>query len=213
MDEPLPDERPQRRREYTGPWSTLGLAALVVLLVGFTVWFFEVRGGSGGGDGVGGATGVIPLDADLNPTGEPPAASEGRAAPNFALPNLGGEEATLADFRGDYVLVNFWASWCGPCRGETPDLQAFFEEHGAGGVVVLGVNQQESEAAARAFAGEFGVTYPILLDLDGEVSGAYRVNTGLPATFIVDPEGRIIEIVRGRITAEQLAEIAGLFAS
>ncbi len=86
----------------------------------------------------------------------------------------GGEAIQLTDYRGQYVLVNFWASWCDPCRGETPDLQRFFEGHGTSEFTIIGVNQQESTEKAAQFASEFSVTYPIALDRDGSVSNAYR---------------------------------------
>ena len=121
---------------------------------------------------------------------EAPAAAVGRAAPAFRLRALDGSLTALTDHRGQYVLLNFWASWCGPCRGETPELQEFFERQSPG-LVVVGVNQQETVETAREFAEAFGVTYPIPLDTDGQVSSAYRVSTGLPVSFLIDPEGVI----------------------
>ena len=169
MAETLPDERPQQRREYTGPGFTFGIAALVVAVVGFGIWFLEIRGDGGGVEAEAGM-GVVALAESLNPTGEAPAAEVGRAAPAFRLRALDGSAAELTDFRGQYVLLNFWASWCGPCRGETPALQAFFEDRSPG-LVVVGVNQQEAAEEARAFTEQFDVTYPIVLDADGQVSG------------------------------------------
>jgi len=210
MTENHPDERPQRHREYSGPGSTLGLAALVIAIVGLAIWWFEFRdGGGSAGPGTPGL-GVIELPEALNPTGREPAAREGRAAPNFQLLTPEGEAHTLDEFRGKYVLLNFWASWCGPCRGETPDLQDFYQMNAARGAVVIGINQQEQAATARTFATGFGVTYPILLDTAGEVSNAYQF-PGLPATFLIDPAGVVQRIFLGRLTLEQIAEIeAGL---
>lgn len=206
MTDILPDERPQRRREYSGPGSTLGLAALVILVVGVAIWWFEFRdGGSTAGPGTPGL-GIIDLPDALNPTGRPPAAREGRAAPNFKLHTPEGEPATLDQFRGSYVLLNFWASWCGPCRGETPDLEDFHQGPAGARVVVIGVNQQEQAATARAFADEFHVTYPILLDTAGEVSNAYQF-PGLPSTFLIDPTGVVERVYYGRITLAQLTEL------
>jgi peroxiredoxin len=209
MTDQLPDERPQRRREYSGPASTLGLAALVIAIVGFGIWWFEFRSDPGGGiAGPGANYGVITLPDALNPTGKPPAAREGRAAPNFRLASLEGAPRSLEDFRGSYVLLNFWASWCGPCRAETPDLQDFYSRNLDRGIIVVGVNQQEDAATARRFTDEFDVTYPILLDRTGAVSQAYAIGIGgLPMTFLVDPEGVIRQVYFGRITFEQLRDL------
>ncbi len=209
MDENLPDERPQRRREYSGPAATFGLAALVIAVVALGVWYFEIRADGGGAEREPGL-GIVALDDALNPTDRAPAAKVGRAAPSFRLRNIDGSITTLADLRGRYVLVNFWASWCPPCRGETPDLQAFHEAR-APGLVVVGVNQQESLQTASAFVQQFEVTYPVVLDVDGQVSDAYHVGTGLPISFVVDPEGVIQRVLFGRITREDLAELAAEF--
>jgi thiol-disulfide isomerase/thioredoxin len=200
----LPDERPQRRREYSGAGSTLGAAALIIIVVGLAIWWFEFRGGDGGAGGVGG--GIIELQPALNATGRPPAAETGRAAPDFRLSSLDGSSTTLNGFRGTFVLINFWASWCGPCRAEAPDLQAL-HDRSAGRLVVLGVNQQESTTVAADFVRQFGLTYPVVLDRAGDVSAAYRVGRGLPVSFLVDPQGVILRIFLGRVSAEELAAI------
>ena len=205
-DKTLPDERPQQRREYAGPGFTFGIAALVVAVVGFGIWFLEIRGDGGGVEAEPGM-GVVALAESLNPTGEAPAAEVGRAAPAFRLRSLDGSATELTDYRGNYVLLNFWASWCGPCRGETPALQAFFERQ-APGLVVVGVNQQETAETAQAFTDQFAVTYPIVLDADGQVSGAYRVSTGLPVSFLVDPDGVIQRVHLGALTDSDLADLA-----
>jgi cytochrome c-type biogenesis protein len=211
MTDELPDERPQRRREYSGAASTLGLAALIVIVVGAGLWFAEFRdsGGSGGGSKSG--LGIVSLPDHLNPTGQAPAAQEGRAAPNFRLESPEGKTAQLDAYRGTFVLVNFWASWCPPCRGETPDLQSLYERATADGhnsLIILGVNQQEEASTAKGFAAQFGVTYPILLDITGGVSEAYRVGRGLPVSFLIRPDGVIDKIYLGRLTQGALTEIA-----
>jgi len=202
-----PDERPQRRREYSGGLQTLGLAALIVLVVGFAIWWFELREGDGAEIRTEGY-GLVDLPDELNPTGREPSSDVGRAAPNFLLQGYPGGEVSLTDYRGKWVLVNFWASWCPPCRQETPLLQSFANEH-ADRLVVIGVNQQEPSSVAGEFVDEYGVTYPIALDLTGEVSVAYRVSRGgLPATLLIDPEGVIREIHPGQIRREDLEELA-----
>ena len=208
MTEELPDDRPQRRREYSGPGSTLGLAALIVLVVGAAIWYFEFRDATGGSGGSGTpGLGIVELPEGLNPTGQSPAARKGRAAPDFKLSSLDQSPASLTDFRGKYVLVNFWASWCGPCREETPDLQSFYEHNAQAGLVILGVNQQERAAAARNFVEDYGVSYPVLLDSTGEVSEAYGVGRGMPISFLVAPDGVIERVVYGRLTESDFAEL------
>lgn len=205
MTEPLPDERPQRRREYSGPGSTLGLAALIVLVVAAGIWYLEFRDTGGAASGHVPGLGII--DLPDNPTSQSPAAHEGRAAPNFKLTSIDDHTETLADFRGKYVLLNFWASWCGPCRGETPDLQNLYEHNSLQGLVVFGVNWQERSGAAKSFLDDFGVTYPVVLDTAGEVSQAYGVGRGLPVSFLIAPDGVIDQIYYGRVTEAQMADI------
>lgn len=202
-DEGIPEERPWRKREYSGASSTLGIAALVVLAVGAAIWFLEFRGDPGGGlasDGYG----IIALEDALNPTGKPASAEVGRAAPDFRLRLLDGSDANLSDYRGKTVVLNFWASWCGPCRSEAPDLEAVHLAN-PDQVVVLGVNQQETQDAAAKFRDEFGLTYPMPLDRTGEVSQAYRL-PGLPVTVLIGPDGVIERMFGEGVTEEQLTE-------
>ena len=205
----LPDERPHRRREYSGASSTLGVAALVILAVAVAIWYFEFRGQSGEASSEQGL-GIVALVS--NPTNQPAAARAGRVAPDFRLRTPTGETVTLSDFRGSYVLVNFWASWCGPCRGEAPDLQAIASAQ-ASRLIVLGVNQQETASDALEFARQFGLTYPLVLETTGEVSEAYHVGRGLPVTVLVSREGVILRVYTGRLTAESLAALAAEYLS
>ena len=151
MTDMLPDERPQRRREYSGPASTMGLAAVVIVLTGLAIWFLEFRDSPGASSGT--EFGIVALPAPLNATGKQPVATAGRAAPNFRLPRLDGTTADLTEFRGKFVLLNFWATWCGPCRGETPDLVTLFARAGGDNFTILGINQQESPADTTRAAG------------------------------------------------------------
>jgi len=201
----LPDDRPQRRREYSGASSTLGVAALVILAVGVAIWWFELRGDSGGEATGADGFGIVALaDAD-NPTGKSAVAEVGRAAPNFRLASLEGEPRSLTDFRGKYVVLNFWASWCEPCRSESPELQDLSDRQ-AERLVVVGVNQEEPPEAAQKFARDFDLTYPLLLDRNGEVAQAYRL-PGLPVTYLIDQKGVIVKAFPGRVTGEQLADL------
>ena len=202
---PIPDERPQRRREYSGPGSTLGLAALVIVLVGVAIWWFELRGEGSDVGGSGAGYGIVETPAALNSSGKQPVAEEGRVAPNFRLARLDGSDLHLTDFRGQYVLVNFWATWCGPCRAEAPAFQRFADASPQ--LTVLGVNQQEDAGAVRSFTGEFKTTYPVVLDRTGEVSLAYRIGLGIPVTFLVGPDGVIQHIYGGEVKQKALDQL------
>lgn len=140
---------------------------------------------------------------DLGPAdGE--AAELGQPAPDFTLLDLDGKPVTLSALRGQTVLVNFWASWCVPCRRETPDLVDTYLERVGSGFIVVGVNLQEAAKPARAFAEKYGVTYPVVLDSDGAVAKAYRLS-GLPESWIVDSQGILRERKIGAFNRAELA--------
>ncbi len=117
---------------------------------------------------------------------------EGRlAAPDFTLPDLDGEPHRLADYRGKVVIVNFWATWCPPCRAEMPSMQRAWERLREQGVVMLGIDVGEDEETVFQFLADYPVEFPLLLDRDSRVIEAWGVR-GLPTTFVVDPEGRLV---------------------
>lgn len=114
----------------------------------------------------------------------------GSPAPPYGAGALAGDSLTLADLRGKVVLLNFWATWCEPCRHETPYLQRLHSSRSADGLAIVGVSMDSGEARAEvvSFVREFGVTYPILLDPGMRGMDRYRV-LGLPASFLVDRKG------------------------
>lgn len=111
-------------------------------------------------------------------------------APDFTLTTYSGEEIALADLRGQVVVVNFWASWCVPCRDEAPALESVWQAYKDDGVMFIGIGYLDSEAKALEFMEEFGMTYPNGADKRQVISDDYRI-TGVPETFIIDPEGNI----------------------
>ena len=125
-------------------------------------------------------------------------------APDFFLRTLNGRSVRLSDYRGKTVVLNFWASWCPPCRREMPDFQTLWEERGPSGpddLVILAVNllPEDTIAAAEGFVDEFGLTFPILLDTSrGEVAQRYGVQA-LPATFFIDRDGIVRTTALGSV--------------
>jgi thiol-disulfide isomerase/thioredoxin len=118
------------------------------------------------------------------------------AAPNFSLPDAGGKAVSLADFKGQVVLINFWASWCGPCREEMPLLDELSSRYAPLGFTMLGVNVEEDSSAAKGFLSGTPVTFPILYDRENSVSQLYDV-IAMPSTVIVDRAGQVRYIHHG----------------
>lgn len=115
---------------------------------------------------------------------------EGDIAPDFRLLSREGPAISLSDFRGKTVILNFWASWCVPCKEEMPYLEAIHRERGGQGVVVLGVNIEEEKGTVDQFMQEMGLTFPVVLDSNGSVTNRYFVRY-IPTTFILDKDGVI----------------------
>ncbi|MBI2493823.1 MAG: TlpA family protein disulfide reductase [Candidatus Rokubacteria bacterium] len=127
----------------------------------------------------------------------------GRPAPPFTVRLMDGREAALADFRGQVVFLNFWASWCPPCRAEARLLEASWLRHREQDIVFLGVNMQDREDAAREFVREFGITYANGIDGGNRIAIGYGV-WGIPETFIIDRTGRITYKHIGALGAETI---------
>ncbi len=132
------------------------------------------------------------------PVSSSPSPREGFYAPDFTLGTLQGEQLKLSDLRGKIIVVNFWATWCPPCRAETPALETSYRLYKELDVVILGVNltDQDSLKDVESFVEEFSLTYPILLDRNGAIALLYQLN-GLPTTFFVDRKGVIRTVVVG----------------
>ncbi len=164
-------------------------ALLGVVIIGL-VWFMLGREGSAS----------LPAVGELN-----------RPAPDLALPTLDGGSVRLADLRGKVVLVNFWGTWCEPCKEETPALQAAYQRLQSEGLVIVGVNlrrQETSDEAVREFVQQYGVTYPIALDVDGEAARLFQISP-IPVSYFIDPAGTIRYVRIGTLTTD---DVAALFA-
>jgi cytochrome c biogenesis protein CcmG/thiol:disulfide interchange protein DsbE len=140
--------------------------------------------------------------------GKIPAPRQGFLAPNFTLQDASGRSVQLADLRGRPVLVNIWASWCGPCKAEMPALQRLYQNYQARGFEILAVNStsQDSRENALTFAQNLGLTFPILFDTQGEVARLYQAPS-LPSSFFVDKDGMIQEVVIGGPMADALLRV------
>ena len=141
-----------------------------------------------------------------DPTGETEA--KGSEAPDFTVYDLEGNPHNLSDFRGKPVLLNFWASWCGPCQMEMPDFQKYYESHGdkVNFVIVnLTDGRQETVESASAFIEEKGYTFPVYYDTDIDAAAKYGVNA-VPVSYFLDAEGYFVAWAQGALTADMLQQ-------
>jgi len=129
--------------------------------------------------------------------------ANGVKAPEFELKTLDGKMVKLSDYKGKAVMINFWASWCGPCRAEMPTLQAVYKEFEAEGFVILAVNLNEPDLAVKSFQEKYGLTFPILMDKGDRVSKLYDI-VPLPTSYFVDKNGVVQGKWTGEIKKEQL---------
>jgi peroxiredoxin len=120
----------------------------------------------------------------------------GQPAPDFALKSSSGQNLRLSEYRGDVVMINFWATWCGPCRQEMPLLDELYSRYQRVGFNLLGVNIDDDSSRAMAMIDELGVSFPVLFDSSKEVSRLYRVDA-MPVTIIVDREGNVRHVHQG----------------
>jgi len=157
------------------------MAALVLLIL------VTGLGACGGKDGPA-------LNAGIN---------QGSVAVDFQLPSLEGEEISLSQYQGSVVLINFWATWCPPCRAEIPDLQKTYQARSNDGFVVLGIAVEQAHSLVAPFAEAMGMSYPVLLDEQGQVYRTYRI-PGLPVSILVDRDGVIRVRHVGTLTSAQL---------
>lgn len=164
------------------------------------------------------AAAVLPLlllalyVALLNRASAPLGAQIGQPAPNFALADLNGKPLRLADLAGRPVVVNFWASWCGPCVEEFPLLQRAQAAHASDGLAVVGIIYHDQSEPARAFMQRMGATWPAAMDPGGKVASAYGIY-GPPETFFIGRDGQVVGRQIGQFSARDLdQQIADVLA-
>ncbi|ENH97376.1 thiol-disulfide oxidoreductase [Gracilibacillus halophilus YIM-C55.5] len=138
-------------------------------------------------------------------TEEQAAVKDGDHAPNFQLNLLNGNQDSiqLEELRGKGVMVNFWATYCKPCKKEMPYMQSLYEEYQDRGIEILAVSVDSTEFVVNNFVSEYGLTFPILHDKNGEVMDAYGIKP-LPASLFIDEDGQIVERVLGPLSLEKL---------
>ena len=160
------------------------MGLLVLLLVLGVMWVGLSRVTGDAADGVTSAGGRVALP------------EKGFAAPDFTLETPDGQTMTLSKLQGQRVLMNFWATWCPPCRAEMPAIQEVYEQYRDQGFIVLAVDLMEIDAQVTTFVDQLALTFPILMDRDGDVSQRYRVRS-IPTTYFVDRSGVIQDIIIG----------------
>ena len=177
--------------------------ALAVVIVGASTLYNRLSGEVE-------VSGIATAPQATEYTGEAVAETEaqGSEAPDFTVYDLEGNAYRLSDFRGKPVLLNFWASWCGPCQMEMPDFQKFYESHGdkVNFVIVnLTDGQQETVESASAFIEEQGYTFPVYYDTDIDAAVKYGVNA-VPVSYFIDAEGHFVAWAQGAMNADMLQQ-------
>lgn len=128
----------------------------------------------------------------------------GDTAPDFQLPVLNGKPMYLHDLRGKAVMINFWGSWCPPCRQEMPAIEEVYKEYKGKGFEIVAINIGETDVTAAGFAGQYGLTFPIWMDHNRDVVHQYGINP-IPTTYFVDTHGVITKVIEGPLDVNQLS--------
>jgi len=210
------------RRKHSGlnTWFWVFLIVLLGVSVTVTFWIaFNFRLNKRPTKSIESLSSIPPLSEDvavtpveradstsLLGTSDDSLISEPKYAPNFTLNTLTDTPVSLSDYTNHPVIINFWASWCAPCRVEMPALIEAYETYKDGGLVVLAVNTsfQDNITDVRAFVDEFEIPFPILLDSEGRITNDLYTVFGLPTTYFVDPSGAISRTYIGAMTEEQI---------
>ncbi len=168
-----------------------------------------LSGCTGGSDAVDVNNGGQFRFVEATPSGELIAADERGAAPEFGGTLLDGAEYDSAELAGEIAVINFWGSWCGPCRVESPEFQEVYDDVRDRGVSFLGINVKDKDQLARAFVESQGITFPSIFDPRGEVTLAFRdlPPTAIPSTVLLDRDGRVAAVYLGAVAEATLRAV------
>lgn len=127
----------------------------------------------------------------------------GDTAPNFTLQDVDGKQHTLTDYKGQGIVLNFWGTWCEPCKKEMPAFDKHYQTFKDKGVKLLAINVAESDYAVKTFMKQYGMTFPVAIDTSKSVLRAYNIDP-LPTTMLIDEHGKIVKIITGEMTDEEI---------
>ena len=202
--------RPQSTREWNGAWRSVILPFLAIVSIIGAIWYLDsgrsiplLQSENGGEDDTATYLSLESQGIKLGAAGGPAPAIDA-PAPDFTLLDVDGNVVSLSDFRGQTVVLNFWATWCAPCRQEFPEFVSAYNRQKDQGLVILAVNVRENSDSVGKFARDFQAIFPILLDRNGSVAAQYRMQ-GLPVTWFVDESGVIRGQVIGLVTKSLLS--------
>jgi peroxiredoxin len=205
MSYPEPEPAVERRFSPQAALRSLVLPLAVLALIVGGLWYWQSRGE----DRSDSPYGPVALPEARNTTNEEPSPEEGRVGPDFVLERLGGGQQRLSDLQGKPVLLNFWASWCGPCREEMPAIVEQYARYKDQGLVVVGVNLQEADGKIEEFTTDFGIEFPVVIDRSGEVAETWRIGgafDGLPSSYFIDEHGVVKAVYNLPLTEDSIAE-------
>lgn len=174
----------------------------IIVLIGLALWGFTSVQGNNSASNATSSNQAQELTVGLE---------VGNLAPDFELQTLEGKSITLSSLKGKKVILNFWASWCPPCRQEMPDMEKFYKENNNGEIEILAVNLTDAEKSRSdvpTFMNANSITFPVVLDEKGKVSQLYNVSS-IPASFIIDSKGVIQKKLVGPMTYESMKSMLG----
>lgn len=202
MDAPSAEGPARAQGRRTGGFLRRVIYPLAVIAaIAGVIWYIE-RGDDGAVSPSGEKYGPVDMPAELRLPDVKVAPEEGAMAPDFLLEDLDGGELRLSDLRGRPLIINFWATWCAPCRKEMPQFVEAYDKYRDGGLEIVAVNLQEGKSIASKFADDFGMDFTVAIDRDGEVGDQYHL-LGLPTTYFVGRDGIIRSVFTGPFEAEE----------